>query len=277
MNNPIDGFRQFMRNAGLEPPGEIVANGSLNRFTVPGDKPRSLNGWYVFHADTPAAGSFGCWKRQLNETWSAKEYHSMDPAEKAAYSAKMETIKRQREEEQVRIHAECRAWCADVWGKAEDATNDHPYLKAKGVKSFGLKCFRGSLLIPIQDIAGNIYGMQFIRPDGSKTFKTGTAKRGHFYSMGEGKGNTLCIAEGYATAASIHQATGYPVLTAFDAGNLKPVAENVRAKVPQLNIIICADNDQWTEGNPGLTKATEAARAVGGLLAVPFIEGVRHE
>jgi len=278
MNNTIDLFRQAMNNAGIYgPAGEIIADSTLHRFTIPGDKPRSDNGWYVLHADDPAAGAFGSWKQQTNETWSLKPYQTMTTTEKAAYTAKMEAVKREREAERERIQAECRDWCLAIWEKAKTATNLNPYLKSKGVKAYGLKTFKDSLLVPVQDMAGTIHGMQFIAPDGTKKFKTGTNKTGHFYGMGEPKGETLCIAEGYATAASVHQATGYPVLAAFDAGNLKPVAEIVKARFPHLKIIICADNDQWTPGNPGLTKATEAARAVKGLLAIPIFEGVYHE
>ncbi|MBC8017062.1 MAG: toprim domain-containing protein [Verrucomicrobia bacterium] len=273
----IEQFRQAMNNAGIDVPGEIIADSSLHRFTIPDDKSRSDNGWYVLHADDPAAGAFGCWKRQISETWSGKPYQTMTKAEKTAYAAKMEAVRREREAEQERIQAECRKWCLATWEKAKDATNANPYLKKKGVNSYGLKSFKDSLLVPVQDMAGVIHGMQFIAPDGTKKFKTGTNKTGHFYGIGEAKGATLCIAEGYATAASVHQATGYPVLVAFDAGNLKPVAESVKAKYPQLKIIICADNDQWTPGNPGLTKATEAARAVNGLLAIPVFQGVGRE
>ena len=55
---------------------------------------------------------------------------------------------------------------------------------------------------------------------------------------------------------------------AFDAGNLEPVALALRAKFPHIEITLCADNDMNTPGNPGLSRAREAAAAVGGLLAV---------
>src|SRR5437773_12205191 len=79
----------------------------------------------------------------------------------------------------------------------------------------------------------------------------------------------MCIAEGYTTAASVHQATGHAVAVAIDAGNLEPVAVALRAKYPDLCIVICSDDDYLKADNPGLTNATAAARAVGGLLAVP--------
>jgi putative DNA primase/helicase len=121
----------------------------------------------------------------------------------------------------------------------------------------------------VRSLDNTLHGLQFISPDGSKKFKTGTVKQGHFHLIGKPVDSTMIICEGYATGASIHQATGHAVLVAFDAGNLKPVAESIHKQRPQLKMIIAADDDHATDGNPGLTKATEAARAVGGSLASP--------
>jgi putative DNA primase/helicase len=269
MNNIIESFKQCMRNAGMEPPTEIIANGTLHRFTVAGDKPRSENGWYVLHSDNPTAGAFGCWKRGTSEIWSSKTYHAMTQTEKSTYTAKVEATKRQREQERDRKQAECRKLCTDFWNTAIDATNENPYLKNKGVNAYGLKSFEDTLLVPVQDMAGTIHGLQFIAPAGSKKFKTGTNKAGHFFTIGNIKDNTIIICEGYATGASIHQATGSAVVIAFDAGNLLPVAQNISSKYPDMTIVIAADDDIGTEGNPGLTKATDAARTVNGLLAIP--------
>lgn len=272
----IGQFRQAMQNAGIEPPVEIMPDNYLHRFTIPGDKARSSNGWYVLHADDPAAGAFGCWKRGISETWCGKSHQTMTPEEKRAYAAKMEAVKRLREEERERIQAECRAWCVDAWGKAKDATNGNPYLKRKSVNAYGLKSFKDSLLIPVRDMAGVIHGLQFIAPDGNKVFKTGTNKAGHFFKIGNSKDNTVIICEGYATGASIHQATGHAVVVAFDSGNLTAVSQVIRTKFPDMKIIIAADDDHATEGNPGLTKASEAANAVNGLLAIPAFPDSRE-
>jgi putative DNA primase/helicase len=104
----------------------------------------------------------------------------------------------------------------------------------------------------------------------SKQFLPGGRVKGCYFSMGNPKGAAaLCIAEGFATGATIHEANGYPVAVAFNAGNVGAVAKAMRDKFPDLPLILCADDDTQTEGNPGLTAATEAARSVGGLLALP--------
>ena len=87
----------------------------------------------------------------------------------------------------------------------------------------------------------------------------------------------VLVAEGYATAATIYQATGHPIAVAFDCGNLEPVARALRKKYPRARIVICADNDLETEQrtgrNPGMEAARRAAAAVGGTVAVPTLGG----
>lgn len=270
-------FRQAAADQGLILPDEIIADSSLHRFTVPGDKSKSNNGWYVLYPDNPAAGAFGCWKRQISQAWCKVLDHELTAEEKIAYRTKMESMRRQQQADRELKQEECRAWCAEAWAKAKDATSEIPYLKLKGVNAYEVKCFKDTLLIPVRDLAGKtIHGMQFIAPNGTKKFKTGTNKTGHFFKIGRSKDNTVVICEGYATGASIHQATGQSVVVAFDCGNLFPVAQSIRGKFPEMKIVIAADDDQSSEGNPGMSKAMEAARAVAGLLAVPVIRGGRH-
>lgn len=274
MTHSIERFSEAMMRSGIEPPPSIVADGKLHRFTIPGDKPKSNNGFYVLHADEPPAGQFGCWKRGITQNWCGKEYKSLTPEEKARYAANMEAARKAREQEQAQIQAECRKWCAEMWGKCRDATNDHPYLKRKGVNTYGLKLLKETLLVSVKDMAGALHGIQFIQADGSKRFKSGTDKAGHFYAIGAMKNNTAVICEGYATGASIHQATGHLTFIAFDSGNLLSVSKVVRRQYPKARIILAADNDQFTDGNPGLTKAMEACQAVNGLFAVPVFRDV---
>lgn len=264
----IERFKTAMQTAGIEPPADVIADGKLHRFHS-GGKTKNKNGWYVFYADDPASGAFGDWKTGVNEKWCSKSGQTMTPEEKAAYAEKMETARRLRDAERERAQAECRTWCADKWQTAQPASDDHLYLKNKGIGAHGLKTFNDNLIVPVQDITGTIHGLQFIAPDGSKVFKTGTAKAGHFFQIGESKDNTIIICEGYATGATIHEVTGHAVCVAFDAGNLLSVAQIHRLIFPTMKIIIAADDDHGTEGNPGLAKASEAARAVNGTLAIP--------
>jgi putative DNA primase/helicase len=117
---------------------------------------------------------------------------------------------------------------------------------------------------------GELHSLQFIGPDGGKRFLAGGRVIGCYFAIGNPKrAAALCITEGFATGATIFEATNYPVAVAFNAGNLEAVSRALRAKFPAINLILCADDDAATDGNPGLTKATAAALAVGGKLAVP--------
>jgi putative DNA primase/helicase len=130
------------------------------------------------------------------------------------------------------------------------------------------------LIVPVRNSRGELAGLQFIRPDGTKKFLTGTALSGSFFPIGgKDKESALVICEGVATGLSLHECLGLPVLAAFTAGNLSPVAKMARTRYPEREIILAADNDAETDGNPGVTKATAAAVAVGGSLAVPRHEG----
>src|SRR3972149_2993227 len=102
------------------------------------------------------------------------------------------------------------------------------YLVRKGIKASGGRLHNDALVIPVRG-GGEIHSLQIIGPEGDKRFLTGGRVAGCYFSMGNPKGAAaLCIAEGFATGATIHEATGYPVAVAFNAGNLRPVAMAMR-------------------------------------------------
>lgn len=265
----VDQFRAAMRAAGLETDATIEADGKLHRFRVAGDRRDQRNGWYVLHADGLPAGEFGCWKRGLSETWHANIGRELSEAEREANRARLEAIRRDREAEALRMRAEARKKAAKLWEEANPKPSaKHPYLVKKQVRGYGIRQLRDALLIPVRDADGALHGLQFIQPDGSKRFTSGMAKAGHYHAIGKPDA-VLLIAEGYATAATLREATGHAVAVAFDTGNLRPVALALRAKFPAVRIVIAADNDHRTDGNPGMVKAAEAAQAVGGIVIAP--------
>jgi len=269
LHDVIDRFTQAMREAGIETEATIQADGQRHRFRVTGDKAGSENGWYVLHLDGVPAGAFGCWKRGVSDTWCAKSASGLTDSERQALHERMEASRRAQEAEQARVRAECKAKAERLWSDAaETVSADHPYLVAKGVKSYGLRQLRDALVVPVRADAGGLVGLQFIQPDGTKRFLTGTPKAGSYHRI-TGDLSRVLICEGYATGASLHEATGCAVAIAFDAGNLLAVATILRDKLPDAVLVLCADDDRNTEGNPGQTKARAAAVAVGGLVVVP--------
>lgn len=268
----IELFKQHLDKAGLSTKEEITADGKLHRFTVQSDKPGSKNGWYVLYDDGIPAGAFGSWKTGDRETWCAKADRDLTPAERQDFEQRMDLARKAREAEEQAQRAMARDKALSIWKVSFPAPDNHPYLVNKGVGNHGLRIHKDALVIPMRDSAGTLHSLQFIDGEGNKRFLSGGRKKGCYFSIGNA-GESLCIAEGYATAASVHESTGLPVAVAFDAGNLESVALALRAKFPEIEITLCADNDTQTPGNPGLTKARGAAAAVGALLAVPPCNG----
>ena len=268
-----DAFLDALADAGLamhKPALEI--DGTLHRYRVAGDKSGSLNGWYVFHDETKPFGAFGSWKTGQSCTWSAEKPERMTPAERQAMAARQQAARAALAAETERVQAAAAIRAVRLWDRANVASGAHPYLARKQVQSYGLKDLRGQLVVPVRDADGKLWSLQFIGADGKKTFLTGGRKRGCYHAIGR-PSSLLCVCEGYATGATIYEATGHATAVAFDAGNIKPVAVALRAKFPALPMVICADNDDQTPGNPGVTAAKEAARAARAAVAIPrFME-----
>lgn len=169
-----------------------------------------------------------------------------------------------------------------IWTSARPAPEDHPYLVSKRATPLALRMDASRrLVVPLQDIDGQIHSLEFISPDGAKRYLAGGAKKGHFAVVGTEPGplakpeGPVMICEGWATGASLHMATGQRVVAAMDAGNLMPVAEALRARFPDSDLVLVADNDAKPDrdGNPGVEAARKVALAVEGRLAVPESPG----
>lgn len=266
-----------MRAAGLAPHKdiELIPDGRIHRYRVQGDKPGSTNGFYVLHESPVPCGSFGSWKTAATHAWRGDTRKSQTPAERAELQRQLAAMCAAREAERDKVQAEARGRAAKLWERARPATNAHPYLQRKGVGAYGVRQLRELLLIPARDAHGVLHTLQFIGPDGAKRFLSGGRIAGCYFAIGRPL-DSLLVCEGLATGSTLYAATGRAVAVAFNAGNLQPVASALRAKFPELRLIIVADNDLMTPGNPGVTRATQAARAVGGLVAVPRFEGVTH-
>lgn len=259
--------------AGLAPHKEVdlCDDGKLTRYRVKGDKAGSLNGWAVLYSHPIRSGAFGSWKTGETHSWREASRKPQTPAERAELQRQVAAMQAARDAERARVQEEARTRAARLWQRARPATNVHPYLQRKAVGAYGVRQLRELLLIPARDEHGQLHTLQFIGPDGAKRFLSGGRIAGCYCPIGRPL-DSLLICEGYATGATLYAATGRAVAVCFSAGNLQPVATALRAKFPKLRLIVCADNDQ-TPGNPGVTHATRAARAVGGLVAVPHFDG----
>lgn len=274
LSDPTEHFRSAIQAAGLTPPDEIQGNGALHRFSTNG-KAKDDSGWYVLHGDGIPAGAFGCWREGFTQQWCGKSTDTMTQAEREAHRQRVEAMRQQREADTAQRQQQAATKAAARWQAARPATT-HPYLTAKGVHAYGVKTEGEALLIPMRDVLGTLHSLQVIDPEGGKRFQPGGRVKGCYHAIGKPDG-VLIVCEGYATGASIHEATGHAVAVAFNAGNLRAVGEALHGKYPAFRLILAADDDWKTEGNPGMTKATEAARAVAGWLAVPEFPAERGD
>lgn len=181
--------------------------------------------------------------------------------------------KREAEEAEYRERADkAAADAALLWSEASEE-GVAPYLQRKGVKAHGVRVSAdGTLLVPMRDASGELRNVQRIaakKPANDapeKRFMPGGRKTGLFHLIGSIDGaETLLLGEGYATCATLHEASGLPVAVAFDAGNLVYVAKALAEMAPAAGLIVCGDDDRETEArtgtNPGRKKAEAAVKA----------------
>ncbi len=275
MNDALSQFRDAIRATGLEPP-DVIEPGKLHRFPGVGKRNGNTAGWCKLF-DDGIGGCFGDWSSGFTENWQAKRDKPFSKSERVAFMRHVEVAQKHAKKERQKQYADAAEKAVTIWNAAEPVNDEHPYLARKNIKANGARLYKDAVVIPVRS-GSELCSLQFIAADGSKRFLSGGRVTGGYFSIGtiEGAG-TLCIAEGFATGATIHQATGYPVAIAFNAGNLESVAKTMRQKLPDMAMIICADDDATTEGNPGVTKANLAAHAAGTKVAVPAFGKQRPE
>ena len=255
-------FVNAISKTGITPPLNIIDDGNIHRYSSNG-KSTDEAGWYVLHTDGIAAGSFGDWRTSEIHTWRADIGRPLTTAERSANAARIEAMKLQREADNVETKADARQRASEIWNKST-AITEHAYLTKKGVKTYGIKLYGDALVMPLR-ADGEIQSLQFINADGSKRFLTGGRKKGCYHSIGKPQ-SIIYICEGYATGASVYEATGDAVVVALDSGNLMAVAQSIRTKYPDIKLILCADDDV---NQTGIKKANEAGKLVNASVVMP--------
>ncbi|WP_151815099.1 primase-helicase zinc-binding domain-containing protein [Acinetobacter soli] len=187
-----------------------------------------------------------------------------------------EDKRRLQEEIDIRKAQEAAAKRAERLWKGKSVDRDCPYFDRKQIKNHSCKINgKGNALVSAQDIDGKIWNVQEIHSDGTKLFLAGGRINGCFHVIGEilQANQIVCIAEGYATGASIYEATGYTTIVAFQSGNIDKVGISIRSKYPELQLVYCADDDSATL-NAGIKAANKAVAATGGIIVLPKFETV---
>lgn len=262
----ITAFRKAISDIGLIPPETIIADGKVHRFASNGEEGDSA-GWYVFRNGKIPTGKFGCWRLGKSLPWQADIGKPLTAKQQAELKAELEALSEVEAKEKAQRNAAAGKKALAIIESAELAIS-HPYLERKQVDAYGIYECKDALVIPMRDAAGNLHSLQFIDVDGCKQFLSGGRIKGCYHLIGT-PADIICVAEGYATGATIHKATKHAVAVAFNANNLSPVTQTVRKQYPNARIVVCADDDWCTEGNPGITKASEAAHATHAVVAMP--------
>jgi phage/plasmid primase-like uncharacterized protein len=258
-------------------PEEIIADGEINRFGEISDSEGPC--WYVLHADDPAPyGIFGDWRTGEKHHWRGQRTRPLTPEERAEQDKRRaernnEHLRLQRAaaREAQKLEAKCDGWVVRT---------EFPYLARKNVGAHRpmFQPEEYKIAIPVREDGEKTVSLQFIRSTGDKWFLENGKISGCWFKIGnpyDAPDSPIVIVEGYATGATIYETTGFPVIVAFNAGNLEAVAKNIAKKYPGAAIVIAGDDDLKTERNSkahkntGVEKAKMAAAAVNGVAVFP--------
>lgn len=184
----------------------------------------------------------------------------------------------------------------DFWNKAREA-DTHPYLVKKDVMPHGTRLAnwewwddaknrqveKDALIIPFfadeKLVSLQAILKEKVHKNGKWTDKFlmyGAQKKGVYSPIGE-LTHTILICEGWATGATLYEATQLYTLVAIDAGNLENVARWARQRHPLHRIVICADNDQYGKSNTGIKSADKAACAVDADVVYPIFKDTANK
>ena len=216
--------------------------------------------------------AFGDWSQDINEFVFPDNSKPINAMRKLEFCAKIQAEKERRQQEIQQEQKKVADTAKSMFDKADFAKQEHPYLARKHVQAHCAKHNKNTntLLIPLYDIEGELWSVQYIDIDGNKRFLAGGRKKGCFCPIGT-LTDTIYLCEGFATAATIFEATGKYTVAAMDAGNMMPVASELVGKYPNAKIVIAADNDWEKSDNTGVKYATEVAQKYGLAICVPQI------
>ena len=269
--SPEDQLRDAIMAAGLTPPKEILLDGKIHRFFsgTKGSGGHDKPGFYIAFGDGIPAGRFGCWRSGIESTWRADVGRKLTHTEEMTHVRRMAEAKALRDAETAKKQEIAANTVETIWVECGPASPDHPYLKAKGIKTHGARVTGdGRLIVPLFDQAGNLSSLQYIAADGGKLYHSGAQTGSRFWQVGTtDEPGTLYVAEGFATAATIHEVTNRPCVVAYSASNLVPVTGILREiHGAAQDIVIVADHDA---SGVGQRYAEQASAKHGARMVMP--------
>ncbi len=269
-------LKRSMEAAGLTPPVVVVLDGKLHRFQsgtkgTPGKGDKT--GWYVAYSDGIPAGRFGCWRLGFEAPWRADIGRELTISEQMANTRRLAEAKALRDAEVAKSREVAADTVSAIWSSCMAASEAHPYLVRKGIAPHGARVTSdGRLAVPLYTPEGALASLQYIDADGGKLYHTGGQTGGCYWVVGTmDEPGPLYIAEGFATAATIHQVTGRPCAVAYSASNLVPVTGTLRETYGAVQeLVIVADNDA---SGTGQKYADQASAKHGARVITPPVHG----
>ena len=270
----ISEFHNFLSNQGVAIKGQLKTDGSVDEAHDKNDPKKKRKYYYFFYLDQDYP--YGELRRYSDQGEAFAKFRPKnvekltdDQRQELNEVIKQKQIEAEKKQKESQNKAAKRAQSDWERGKPVES---HPYLEKKQVSSYGLReDYKGRLMIPLYNAKRKIVGIQYIKGDGTKRFLTGTKKKGSFFTLGGNQlknTNKINYCEGYATAASFYEDHNEPVVVAFDAGNLSPVAEIIFKDYQNHEHIFIADNDESETGEREASKACQLIKSKGGKSSV---------
>lgn len=274
-----DAFVSWLVELGIPPAsGErVLLDGLKHRYAIQGDRGVQRNGEYRVYLDERPAGYAKSFSAKHGVDYAVWSY--LKPGESPWTEEQRREYMRQRDaaheaarQEKELSQARAVQLAVTKWKQATEASPKHGYFRRKGLDQFGrtwgARLLGADLIIPVRNAEGKIQTIQTISADGQKKFQAGAPLRGGVCFIGgdEQGGSEVFLAEGFATGATVHEATGRPVCVCFDCGNLVAAAATLRERFPG-RLVTAADNDRDTnKGNAGMAAAFKLLEEYG----IPF-------
>lgn len=258
----VNSFEDALREYGIPAPKQELV---IGRFVRWGDKTGDSKYWAKMLSEDAIA--FGDWSRGINECHFSDSFKKLSNEEKEKAYAKIEQAKKDEKEQRAKDQEDASREAERLLNNASD-DGQSPYLEKKKVGAHGVKFLQNILCIPLRDIDGKVWSVQRILEEGEKRFLARGRIHGCFHVIGDLEtANTIYIAEGYATGATIYEITNIPVIVAFSVHSLEEVYLAIKGKYPSLRIILVADNEHYKEKSVGLEKA----KHLGKKYNLPFV------
>lgn len=248
ITDPITAFIDHMRSVDCGPSSEVhvEADDKKHYYRLDGDKPKTEKGAYCLKVEHDGFAVGWCmnFRDGIVHKWHTKASRKITDEQRAEWKRRTAEARARQERELAEQQEAAHQKAKLIWGEAA-REGSNPYLDRKGftVQQIGCRMSRGKVVVPMW--AGKkLVGLQFIDDDG-KLFLKGCAKEGAYHAI-PGEGDLIVVGEGLATMAAIQASLGCSVVVAFDAGNLKPVAQAMKLAYPDKRVVFAADADQWT-------------------------------